>query len=406
MRGILPALICQHIEDLLGGSSIRDLFDLTVGTSTGGILALGIAHPSTITAKQVVSFYEAEGPRIFSFPANAALRKISPKYTPRRLESALTKVLGPDGFELARPNVLLTAYDTKLRRARIFDSSERSSLSMVQVAMATAAAPTYFPPYKIFDDLFIDGGVVANNPSAVGYARAKRRWPNEEVLLLSLGTGVLSKSLPEKSVRKWGELQWARPIIDCFFDGMSQITDSFFHDTHQENYLRVQGGLNEFTEQMDASGPVTVSGMKAIAAQIIDIQGRAIADFVRRLEIAGKPLQLFVKDPPHGGLVQQGALTIRGMIRNYRNEKLYAFTGQPGRYWPSERIVPRGEVWTADLNVGHKADTAQISVAVVDGPLSDYIEYYLSMASRNDWHGIPLADLPNILSITNVKVMR
>lgn len=91
-----------------------------------------------------------------------------------------------------------------------------------EAALATSAAPTYFPPVKIGERTLIDGGVFANNPSAIALAEARLMWPNDEIVLVSLGTGKGARlgHLPD-DVNSWGALQWVAPILEIMFDGSS-----------------------------------------------------------------------------------------------------------------------------------------------------------------------------------------
>ena len=91
--------------------------------------------------------------------------------------------------------------------------------------MATAAAPTYFPAVRIGDRTLVDGGVHANNPGAIALVESKLLWPNEDEILVSLGTGVSKWGYLPPKANSWGLLNWIGPLIDCVFDGSSDSID-------------------------------------------------------------------------------------------------------------------------------------------------------------------------------------
>jgi patatin-like phospholipase/acyl hydrolase len=110
-----------------------------------------------------------------------------------------------------------------------------------KVALYTSAAPTYFPSV----DGYIDGGVVANNPSMAALAltqdhRAfgKNSPDHDEIALLSIGTGKSLVRIEGKNL-DWGYAQWARPIIDMMFDGAMGVADCQCRQILGGNYCRL-----------------------------------------------------------------------------------------------------------------------------------------------------------------------
>jgi hypothetical protein len=248
---------------------------------------------------------------------------------------------------------------------------------MAGVVLATSAAPTIFPSYKLGDNLFIDGGIVANNPSCVAFAHEKTLWPNEEILLLSIGTGSFNRPLPSSSTN-WGKAQWVNPLIDCLFDGSAQAVDDFFRHAHLNNYLRLQGNLSELTERLDVTTEIALKGLEGIAMGIVQNREKDMLDFLSKLKDAGKVLDGKITRPLDGSRVPLGAVEVNGTISNYRDEILYLFTGKLGKFWPSRRIIPDKGHWSGDVNVGRTAYNVTISLVNVDRQLADYIEFYLA----------------------------
>jgi patatin-like phospholipase/acyl hydrolase len=237
IRGLIPALVLAELERR-SARRTHELFDLLVGTSTGGIIALALSAPARagrpLPAARLVELYEREGPRIFERSIFQRLRSaeglVDERYSSRALEEALRRYLGDTRLGAALSEAAVTVYDTQGRSPLLLASSgPYPELAMSFAALATSAAPTYFEPVALEPPgaaplSLIDGGVYAVNPAMVAYARARGRG-GEEPLLVSLGTGQLTRPLPHREVRGWGVLEWVRPLIDVVFDGASDAVD-------------------------------------------------------------------------------------------------------------------------------------------------------------------------------------
>jgi patatin-like phospholipase/acyl hydrolase len=150
IRGALPASFLATLEDSLG-QPVADYFDLIVCTSTRGIIALGLG--AGLTANEILSFYETHGPKIFA--GNRLLRYLRQigfsKYDPAPLRNALqvvfeNKKLGDSTKRLVIPSLNLDSGEVHVWKTSHHLRLERDyKCTMVEVAMATAAAPTYFP---------------------------------------------------------------------------------------------------------------------------------------------------------------------------------------------------------------------------------------------------------------------
>jgi patatin-like phospholipase/acyl hydrolase len=258
IRGIIPALILEQIEERTS-RRIGDMFDLIAGTSTGGIIALGVTKPGADgkpekTATDIVKLYENEGGTIFPASLRQALHIEAvrgAKYEATGINQTLQTYFGDTRLKDALKPVLVTSYDIE-KQVTIFFKSHKAKLdpdadfAMRDVARATSAAPTYFPPEKIetADPLqyyaLIDGGVVAGNPAMCAYAEAmKLRQSDADVCMVSLGTGELRRSLMYHDAVNWGQLEWAQPIIDIALQGSNATVD------YQLQQLLTPGGANQ-----------------------------------------------------------------------------------------------------------------------------------------------------------------
>ncbi len=188
----------------LGGRCIGDYFDLIAGTSTGGIIALGLSIGKT--AKTILDLYVEHGPAIFP-PARFNLFKLRSvwravqavqhhRYDAARLEAPLKQVFGTLKLGNAERRLCIPSFDG-YTEVNVFKTPHHKDYKrdwkedMVAVAMATAAAPTFFPVYQNGQRVFADGGVWANNPVMIGLVDALvcYQLQRRQVHILSLGTG-------------------------------------------------------------------------------------------------------------------------------------------------------------------------------------------------------------------------
>ncbi len=242
LAGLIPAEALIQIErqlNLLTHSEkpLCEHFDLIAGTSTGAILAAGLALG--LSATQMRDFYLKYGKEIFTkewLPI-----RLWHKYPSGPLEKHLKEVFGESttlGSEKLRTQILIVTKNVSLGNNWFFSNNPKgrffknnSGLPLWQVVRASTAAPTYFPPQTITvsDDNgakqayeFVDGGVSSyNNPALQVFLEATvpeygYGWPAgvDQLLLLSLGTGFNSFAVERGKASKYTVLDWAGYVIE------------------------------------------------------------------------------------------------------------------------------------------------------------------------------------------------
>lgn len=225
-RGMFSAAVLAAVEEDLQ-ISVADSFDLIVGTSTGGLIAIGLG--AGLTPAQILDFYAERGPQIFGgHPARAARRALRPKYRSAPLRTALTAIVGARRLADSRVRLVVPAYNIGRDEVYVFKTPHHVRLKrdwrelMVDVAMATTAAPTYFPAFSLNHVRLIDGGVWANNPVLVGIAEATSLLYADmgAIRVFSLGsTNDLVRRRP--SLDRGGLAQWAMSATDVVLRGQS-----------------------------------------------------------------------------------------------------------------------------------------------------------------------------------------
>ena len=238
IRGLLTAILLERLEAAVPGFLSK--IDLYAGTSTGGILALGLA--AGITPTQARDLYEVKGPEVFSNSVFDNVRDlgnaIGAQYSNVNLKRALGEYFGAKTLDDLPHKVLVSSFDLdngpdnppQLRtwKPKFFHNfpgpdSDGKEL-VVDVALRTAAAPSFFPVYQGY----ADGGVMANNPSVAAVAQALEPSTGGQSLadlsLLALGTGRGNQFLSVQDAN-WGWVQWAPHIIDILLGGTSGVAD-------------------------------------------------------------------------------------------------------------------------------------------------------------------------------------
>jgi uncharacterized protein len=242
IRGIIPALVLAEIERRTR-KPISSLFDLIAGTSTGGIIALGLTKPNDngepeFSATEIAELYSGRGGKIFSssilHQLSSAWGLLDEKYPATEVEKVFDDYFGEARLKDSLTSVLLTAFEIELRIPWFFRSTKARThpefdFPMKKVARATSAAPTYFEPLRLEGEgkdegrhwALVDGGVYANNPAMCALVDARTLHGADDVLVFSLGTGEPTKGLPWKDAKDWGLVGWARPLLDVVFEGVS-----------------------------------------------------------------------------------------------------------------------------------------------------------------------------------------
>jgi patatin-like phospholipase/acyl hydrolase len=240
IRGVFTAALIKKLQD---ATQFLDAVDLFAGTSTGALLALALAAELDVQA--IIDLYQNQGPDIFkprgtliTRPQNGLTRA---KYTAGPLKEALEVILGDRTLGDLKRKVLVPAFDLDDKnpniverswRARFFhnfpvsapDTDNRKEL-ILDVAMRTTAAPSYFPSY----DGYVDGGVVANSPALAAVAQAVDPSTGGQQLsdlrVVSLGTGINHEYITSPATLDWGVVNWAPYLVDLFMDGAMGVVD-------------------------------------------------------------------------------------------------------------------------------------------------------------------------------------
>ncbi len=237
IRGVFSAQLLAMLEEELHFLQYVDLF---VGTSTGSILACGLAFG--VPPQKIVEFYQRNGKEIFQSKGGIyGYFLMQSKYERDNFKKILETVF-VDGIKLVDLPKKVVCVSFELYNPEYdcwtpalidnFDTNNAEKIEVVDTILRSAAAPTYFPSYQGF----IDGGAVANNPSMMALARALdlegAGQPLENIRLFSVGTGIIKSYIPEDV--DWGAYEWLvrapygsptppHPLFDILYNGTISV---------------------------------------------------------------------------------------------------------------------------------------------------------------------------------------
>lgn len=287
-KALFTAHVLARLEQDLG-VSIKDSFDLIAGTSAGGIVALGLG--AGLTPREIVGHYEELVQAVFPAVRRRLWRRplqlTAPIYDGDALRAALTKVLGEGLLGDSAKRLVIPAWDVQRGSVHIFKTPHHTRLArdwripMVDIAMATSAAPLYFPAARVDGHRLIDGGVWANNPSVVAIAEAVSMLdvPLTSIRVLNVGTIDQLTNHP-KRLDRGGLLNWAKPIAPLILTAGSRGGQGVAeHLIGKAAFTRfdalVPGGL--YT--LDSADPGDVAGLAAsVSRELSPIYTARFAD--------------------------------------------------------------------------------------------------------------------------------
>ena len=255
IRGTFPAAFLANLEKDLE-YPIGRYFDLISGTSTGGIIAIGLALG--LTASDILKLYEEKGPAIFAQMRSGIPGWLSrhfrngrwlvwgPKYSAEPLRSALVGVLGERRLGEGQTRLMIPAWHPKTQGVYIFKTAHHLRLQTdykelaVDAAMATAAAPTFFRQHITANDVgLVDGGLWANNPIGIAVVEAISTlgWRADQLKVLSIGCLEDIKVVREA----YGAARLVPQLASLFMAGQSHGSLGIAHvltgDPHQRKAI-------------------------------------------------------------------------------------------------------------------------------------------------------------------------
>jgi patatin-like phospholipase/acyl hydrolase len=261
-RGLYTATVLKELESALG-APLASRFDLICGTSAGGLLALGLA--AEIPAAELQELFEQHGNRIFG--CRAPLRRLlgfwlTAKHSSHGLQEVLTERFGQALIGDLKHRVLIPAVNYSTGRGQFFKTPHHKTfetdyrMSLVDVALATSAAPVYFPLTQNGRGVFADGGLVGNAPGFFGLheVRTFLAPSGAEVRVLAIGTMTIGATLSGGASLDRGFFKWRGSLFDLVISAQESSVDYMLRQSLGDEYFQID----------DAATPEQSKDVKAL----------------------------------------------------------------------------------------------------------------------------------------------
>jgi len=277
--GGAKALFTAHVlarfeED--HGTRVVDHFDLIAGTSAGGIVALGLG--AGLSPAQIAENYLDLIGRVFPRRKQRKLRPsriTGPAYSGEALRDALSTVLGDRVLGQSTKRLVVPSWNVQSGEVHIFKTPHSPRLTrdwrvkMVDVALATSAAPTYFPAAVVDSARLVDGGVFANNPSVLAIAEATSMLgvPLDAIRVLNIGTMDPFTDHADR-LDTAGVAGWSTAAVPLILTASTASNVGLAkHLIGFDNFVRMNATVPPGAFALDRIDPVKVAGYAATVSR-------------------------------------------------------------------------------------------------------------------------------------------
>jgi len=263
VRELATVTFLANLEKELG-EPLYEKFDFFIGTSAGAITAMALSIAKMNGDSLLELWSEKTFERILDsslWDSKLGLMQINPKYDGKGKEQVLNEYFGNLKLGDASGDLAIVSYDIEERKPLLLTSYGNSNISAIDAGHASSAAPIYYPTARVGNRYLIDGGIVANNPVLHGYAEVKKLYPDSNVKILSVGTGLNKRPLKGKASQNWGLIGW---LMHDLFGLM--LESSLDHEIATEiigkDYIRVNSALGKVNRRLDDNNKKNLNNIR------------------------------------------------------------------------------------------------------------------------------------------------
>ena len=295
IRGTVSITFLKLLEKELG-ELLHTKFDMFAGTSTGGILALGLGGMLYSTSKVSKIYSKKNADKIMNKSYWDTILPIQdqPIYDGKG-KTKLLKIYMKKKllFDETNKFLVIPTFDIIKNSIKIFKNTNQKyelDLPLYEIGDATSAAPVYFPTvHTSKDNWLIDGGVVMNDPTMCAITEAIKIWPDEfrerKIKVITIGTGNVCNNIsPEMAIqsRNWGAIQWLCKgnLLDTVMN-QSNVTKQAERILGKDNYIYVNSKLKDCSEKMDDTSIENINNLKKLGKYWFKIYGEKVLNMIK-----------------------------------------------------------------------------------------------------------------------------
>lgn len=294
-RGLFTAEVLVQLEQQIAPRRLYDCFDVFVGTSVGGLIAAGLSVG--IPSERIRDSILELGPTVFPVKRGKALRRAcGPLFEATPIRRGVKACLGVWADRQMREvpkGLLICAIGwisgrPEIFRSSIFGDAYASAEKLIDVCLATSAAPTFFPAHTTALGPMLDGGLVVNNPDSLALLECMSRWPHRTnaIEMFSIGTagtesGGMAGNVPSSGFR------WSGVITEFMISAQERLAAQQVRDFLGPRYMRINHkpaiGQLALSEMSVVDNSMTQTLMSLAIAAVADARAGSAADLGRFL---------------------------------------------------------------------------------------------------------------------------
>lgn len=284
-RGLYTAALLEKLE-AQAGKPLSQVFDLVAGTSIGGILALGLA--AGVATRDLAAAFEQNADNIFPKHRIIFGKKLLPRfayglfrarYPQTGLKQTLETILGSKAQAKVQDlstKVLISSVELNSGSPRIFRSSDAScGTPLVDIGLATSAAPTFFPQHLVGDAIVVDGGLVANAPDMLAIFEALQHEQLADLRLVSIGTAGREGAKAYRKQRSPGVIFGGKSTFFLTLDAQEKLSVQAAQDLLRDRYVRLDADPSQEEREsigLDVTGVVASKTLRMMADRTWNIE--------------------------------------------------------------------------------------------------------------------------------------
>lgn len=287
-RSLYTATVLCELEAALG-RPIASHFDLICGTSAGGMLALGLA--ANIPSVELKALFEEKGNRIFG--CRSIMRRIfgfwlTAKHTSNGLKGVLNERFQNMTIGDLKHRVLIPTVNYSTGRGQFFKTPHHPSfeldhrMKLVDVALATAAAPVYFPLSRNERGVFADGGLVGNAPGLFGLHEVRTFLaPNQQakIRVLAIGTMTIGSTVRGGASLDRGFGKWRGGLFDLVISAQESSVDYMLRQSLGVDYFQIDDKATpDQSKDVKSLDHVSVGSTNTLRDRGVHAAQRALGD--------------------------------------------------------------------------------------------------------------------------------